>query len=43
MKDDEVIEFIEYNNNNSEFEIEIKSKVLYVNFIIMKFINYDFC
>ena len=42
MKGDKIVEFIKYNNDNLKFEIKIRSKVRYANFIIIKFLNYNF-
>ena len=36
-----MIEFVEYNNNDLRFNVEIRSKARYINFIIMKPINYN--
>ena len=41
MKNDKIIKIIKYNNNDLRFKIEMRLKVLYINFIIMKFINCD--
>ena len=43
MKNDEIVKFVEYNNNDLRFKIKMRSKALYANFIIIKFINCDFC
>ena len=42
MKNDEFIEFIKCNNNDLRFKIKTKLKIRYINFIIIKFANYDF-
>ena len=37
-----MIKFVEYNNNNLDFNVKIKSNVRYINSIIIKFANCDF-
>ena len=39
MINDEIVEFAKCNKNDSKFEIEMKSKALYTNFIIIKLTN----
>ena len=42
MKNDEIAEFVKYNNDNLKFKIEMRLKALYASFIIIKLINCDF-